>query len=75
MKELASHYQLKHAVSILEDFDLEGPNGLHKCFVSEVLGPNIPDIIDAHFPNGRLPEKLAKSIARQSLIGLVPRLY
>ncbi|EDN07449.1 conserved hypothetical protein [Histoplasma mississippiense (nom. inval.)] len=71
MKELASHhFCLKHTVHMLDDFDLEGPNGSHKCLVYELLGPNIPDTIDAHFPDGRLPGKLAKVIAKQSLIGL-----
>lgn len=55
---------------MLDDFDLKGPNGFHKCIVYELLGPSIPDTIDAHFSNGRLPGKLAKLIAKQSLIGL-----
>ncbi|CAI7677900.1 unnamed protein product [Penicillium manginii] len=55
---------------MLDHFDLKGPNGSHKCLVYELLGPNVPDIIDASFPNGRLPGKLAKIIAKQCLIGL-----
>jgi hypothetical protein len=51
---------------ILDDFQLEGPNGTHKCLVSDMLGPSVKDIIDARFPDGRLPGKLAKSIAKQS---------
>ncbi|OAX80213.1 hypothetical protein ACJ72_05460 [Emergomyces africanus] len=71
MRELATHHLcLKHTVHMLDDFDLKGPNGSHKCLVYELLGPNIPDIIDVHFPDGRLPGKLAKVIAKQSLIGL-----
>ncbi|KAJ6070587.1 hypothetical protein N7467_011906 [Penicillium canescens] len=71
MKKLASHHpRLKHTMLMLDDFYLKGPNGYHKCLVYELLGPNIPDTIDAHFPNGRLPGKLAKVIAKQSLIGL-----
>ncbi|PGH28484.1 CMGC/SRPK protein kinase [[Emmonsia] crescens] len=71
MKDLASHhFCLKHTVHLLDDFNLKGPNGSHKCLVYELLGPNIPDTIDAHFPDGRLPGKLAKVIAKQSLIGL-----
>ncbi|OJD15291.1 CMGC protein kinase [Emergomyces pasteurianus Ep9510] len=71
MKELTSHhFCLKHTLHMLDDFDLEGPNGSHKCLVYELLGPNIPDTIDAHFPDGRLPGKLAKVIAKQSLVGL-----
>ncbi|KAI9035636.1 protein kinase [Aspergillus affinis] len=71
MKELASHHpRPKHTVHLLDDFDIRGPNGSHKCLVYELLGPNIPDTIDAHFPGGRLPGKLAKVIAKQALIGL-----
>ncbi|KAJ6009042.1 hypothetical protein N7522_004058 [Penicillium canescens] len=71
MKKLASHRpRLKHTLYMLDNFDLKGPNGHHNCLVYELLGPNIPDTIDAHFPNGRLPGKLAKVIAKQSLIGL-----
>ncbi|KAJ5550785.1 hypothetical protein N7461_005483 [Penicillium sp. DV-2018c] len=55
---------------MLDDFDLKGPNGSHKCLVYELLGPSVPDIIDAKFPDGRLPGKLAKTIAKQCLIGL-----
>lgn len=55
---------------MLDDFDLDGPNGSHKCLVYELLGPNVPDTIDAHIPVRRLPGKLAKAIAKQCLIGL-----
>ncbi|EGC43880.1 protein kinase [Histoplasma capsulatum var. duboisii H88] len=71
MKKLASrHLCLKHTVHMLDNFDLEGPNGCYKCLVYELLGPDILDTIDAHFSDGRLPGKLAKAIAKQSLIGL-----
>lgn len=71
LKVLASHHpRPKHTVHMLDDFDLTGPNGTHKCLVYELLGPNVPDIIDANCPDGRLPGKLAKTIAKQCLIGL-----
>ncbi|KAJ6125877.1 hypothetical protein N7471_010370 [Penicillium samsonianum] len=71
MKELASHLPSPtHVVQLLDDFGLMGPNGFHKCLVYELLGPNIPDVVDAHFSGGRLPGKLAKIIAKQSLSGL-----
>ncbi|KAJ5755267.1 protein kinase [Penicillium manginii] len=71
LKLLASHQPLpNHTVHMLDHFDLKGPNGSHKCLVYELLGPNVPDIIDASFPDGRLPGKLAKIIAKQCLIGL-----
>ncbi|KAK9321262.1 kinase-like domain-containing protein [Lipomyces orientalis] len=55
---------------LLDDFDLEGPNGTHKSLVFELLGPSISDTIDARFPEVRLPGKLAKVIAKQALFGL-----
>ncbi|KAJ5749401.1 hypothetical protein N7533_006429 [Penicillium manginii] len=71
MRELASyHSSPTHVVQLLDDFDLTGPNGFHRCLVYELLGPNIPDVIDAQFSGGRLPGKLAKIIAKQSLSGL-----
>lgn len=71
MQKLASHHpRPKHVVHLLDNFELKSPNGCHQCLVFELLGPNVPDTIDAHFPSGRLPGKLAKAIAKQSLIGL-----
>lgn len=55
---------------MLDDFDLRGPNGSHKCLIYELLGPTIPDIVEMYFPDGRLPGKFAKVLAKQSLIGL-----
>lgn len=64
------HPRLKHTVHLLDTFTLKGPNGSHNCLVYELLGPNITDTIEAQFPGRRLPGKLAKTIAKQSLIGL-----
>ncbi|KAK9364304.1 hypothetical protein V1509DRAFT_650740 [Lipomyces kononenkoae] len=67
MKELASiQPRPQHVMCLLDDFDLEGPNGTHKCLVFELLGPSIPDTIDAHLPDRMLPGKLAKVIAKTS---------
>lgn len=42
---LASHDpRPKHTVHMLDDFDLKGPNGFHKCLIYELLGPNVPDV-------------------------------
>ncbi|KAL4912910.1 kinase-like domain-containing protein [Aspergillus aurantiobrunneus] len=60
----------RHIVRLLDDFDLVGPNGTHKCLVFEFLGPSIPETIDVHYPDGRLPGRLAKTIAKQALVGL-----
>ncbi|KAJ0415656.1 kinase-like domain-containing protein [Aspergillus carlsbadensis] len=75
MQELASHHQArpKHTVQMLDEFSLEGPNGSHQCLIYELLGPSVSDICEAKFPGGRLPGKLAKSIARQSLVAIYAR--
>lgn len=71
LKKLGFRYpRLKHTVHLLDNFDLKGPNGSYNCLVYELVGPTIPDTIDTHFSNGRLPGKLAKIIAKQSLVGL-----
>ena len=55
---------------MLDHFQLDGPNGTHDCLVLELLGPSVPDLLDAHFRGERLPGKLAKKIAKQVLLGL-----
>lgn len=55
---------------MLDQFQLEGPNGTHECLVLELLGPSIPDVLDVRFKDDRLPAKLAKRVARQALLGL-----
>lgn len=34
---------------MLDEFELEGPNGTHQCLVFELLGPSIPHTIDELF--------------------------
>ena len=51
-------------------FQLEGPNGLHECFVFELIGPNVSDVVERRFEDTRLPAEKAKSIAKQALLGL-----
>ncbi|KFG79287.1 protein kinase-like protein [Metarhizium anisopliae] len=70
MKTLASLKQNSHLMEMLDEFDVEGPNGKHKCLVLELLGPCIPDVIESRYSDGRLPGHLAKTIAEQSLRGL-----
>lgn len=56
MKKKSSHNSCwKYFIQMLDHFIITGPNGSHQCLVYEPLAPNIPDIIDAHFPSGRLP--------------------
>jgi serine/threonine protein kinase len=51
-------------------FEIRGPNGVHECFVTELLGPNFARHRDMCCDNGRLPGKVAKKAAEQALLGL-----
>ncbi|CAI6342237.1 unnamed protein product [Periconia digitata] len=59
-----------HLMSMLDNFQLEGPNGSHDCFVLEMLGPSVSDLVETRMSDERLPGKLAKTIAKQALLGL-----
>lgn len=70
MKKMASiHPSPQHLMRMFDDFDLEGPNGIHKCLVLELLGPSVPDMVE-HYSDYRLPGGIAKAIAKQAVSGL-----
>lgn len=54
---------------LVDHFDLDGPNGRHHCLVLEPLGPSVSDIAEAR-SDDRLPGSLARTVARQALVGL-----
>ncbi|KAF2277201.1 serine protein kinase [Westerdykella ornata] len=60
----------QHPMPMVDHFQLAGPNGTHDCLVLELLGPSVGDLLDARFPDGRLPGRFAKNIAKQALRGL-----
>lgn len=66
----ATQTRPQHVMSMIDDFDLTGPNGSHTCIVLDLVGPNVPDIIETNFSDSRLAGHLAKRIAKQALIGL-----
>jgi hypothetical protein len=55
---------------IQDSFQISGPNGTHECLVLELLGPSVADILDADSRIERLPGTLARTIAKQTLLGL-----
>jgi serine/threonine-protein kinase SRPK3 len=59
-----------HLISMTDLFKLQGPNGSHHCFALDMMGPSVPDVLERKFGDQRLPGRLAKSIARQALLGL-----
>lgn len=66
----SEHLGSRHLVQMLDHFQLTGPNGTHSCAVLELLGPSVPDLLDARFGGERFPGKHAKIIAKQALLGL-----
>ncbi|RAK95598.1 kinase-like protein [Aspergillus ibericus CBS 121593] len=71
LKKLTStHSSSRHIMRMLDHFDIDSPNGTHRCLVLELLGPSVPDMIEARFTDGRLPGNLAKVVAKQALCGL-----
>ena len=60
----------RHLMTMQDSFQISGPNGTHECLVLELLGPSVADLLDAHSGIERLPGALAKTIAKQALLGL-----
>ncbi|XPT00654.1 Non-specific serine/threonine protein kinase [Ascochyta lentis] len=59
-----------YLMTMQDYFQLDGPNGTHDCLVIEFLGPSVADVLDAHSSIERLPGIVAKTIAKQILLGL-----
>ncbi|KAG6307391.1 hypothetical protein E4U44_007740 [Claviceps purpurea] len=55
---------------MLDHFTHVGPNGTHNCLVLELVGPNVAEFVEYYRMNNRLPAKLAKLFAKQTLQGL-----
>lgn len=64
-----SHPGHAHVVSLLDQFEHEGPNGRHVCMVFEVLGENLLGLIKRYEHRG-IPMAVVKQITRQILLGL-----
>ena len=61
----------EYVMEIFDEFLLEGPNGIHQCIVSELLGPSIqqPDLEEI-FPEACFPIAMAKKMCAQIVQGL-----
>ncbi|KAG6311573.1 hypothetical protein E4U22_002550 [Claviceps purpurea] len=55
---------------MLDHFTHVGPNGTHNCLVLELVGPSVAEFVEYYRMNNRLPAKLAKLFAKQTLQGL-----
>lgn len=59
-------------LSLLDDFEISGPNGTHVCMVFELLGENILNIL-SKFKQEQIrgiPKTISKPIIKQLLLGL-----
>ncbi|QSL66127.1 hypothetical protein MERGE_000502 [Pneumocystis wakefieldiae] len=64
-----SHPGAAHVVSLLDEFEHQGPNGTHICMIFEVLGENLLNLIKRYDYRG-IPMPLVKQITKQVLLGL-----
>lgn len=55
---------------MLDHFTILGPNGSHDCWVLELVGPNVADIVERHLKDSRLPSNAARLFSKQILQGL-----
>lgn len=76
--EAAQTEKNRHITKLLDEFEHDGPNGLHKCLVFEPMGPSVNSMVE-ELPQFkprkwgmkvRYPSWMAKSILKQSLQGL-----
>ena len=56
-------------LSLLDEFSIDGPNGRHRCIVSEVVGINIADAKEVH-EDEMLPLEIARKITPQIASGV-----
>ncbi|KAG6176214.1 hypothetical protein E4U36_008178 [Claviceps purpurea] len=68
--EHSHHPGSSYVNQMLDHFTLVGPNGTHNCLVLELVGPNVEAFVNDHCPDGRLPSRLAKLFAKQTLQGI-----
>ncbi|KAI5196896.1 kinase-like protein [Aureobasidium subglaciale] len=47
-----------------------GPNGTHDCLILELLGPSVPTVIEARYPDGRLPGTIATKLCKETSLAL-----
>lgn len=65
----SNHPGCQYVSQLLDSFHHEGPNGRHLCVVMEVLGPEIPAVMDK-CTNYRLNGHLAHRVSSQLLLAV-----
>ena len=57
-------------LQLIDEFEHTGPNGVHHCIISEVLGPPLSSDLEELYPDERYPIGMAKRISSQIARGL-----
>ena len=47
-------------VSLLDEFEVQGVNGLHRCIVTELLGPTVKAVKECSEDDGLLPLEIGR---------------
>ena len=57
-------------LQLIDEFEHSGPNGVHRCIISEVFGPPLSSDIEELYPDEEYPIGIAKRISSQIAHGL-----
>ncbi|EMD59249.1 hypothetical protein COCSADRAFT_347787 [Bipolaris sorokiniana ND90Pr] len=60
----------QYLMTMQDYFQIHGPNGTHDYIITERLGPSVANFLDGYSGSVRLPGRLAKTIAKQTLSSL-----
>ncbi|KAF8073768.1 kinase domain-containing protein [Lyophyllum atratum] len=63
-----SHPGRRYVTKLLDSFEVRGPNGLHRCLVTEVAGPSIGQVKRGN--SYKIPVPVARKVASQCVQGL-----
>ncbi|KAF5379755.1 hypothetical protein D9615_005742 [Tricholomella constricta] len=64
-----SHPGRQYIANLLDDFEVQSPNGIHRCLVTEVAGPSVGKI-RFEISGNKLPVPVARKVASQCAQGL-----
>ncbi|KDQ24645.1 hypothetical protein PLEOSDRAFT_33228 [Pleurotus ostreatus PC15] len=65
-----SHRGFSHSLAYFGSFDFNGPHGLHRCIVTEVLGYSIDYLRKLNDTDRRVAPSIVKRVVKQVLLGL-----
>ena len=69
LQEIHGHEGRSFVPEVLDEFEVQGPNGNHQCIVLEPLGVSLYTAFD-NLKGGRLPSEVSRKVAMQLAEGL-----